>query len=198
MSIEETILNKIKRGKKGAIYFTEDFHSDFTIEAVRVAFHRMVKKGDVKRVANGIYVRPITNSYIGEVMPSAEEVAQAIAKRDRAKLIPSGSLALNLLGLSNQVPLNLVYLTDGSARKITIGNRTIKFKKVSPKTLSAKGELSGIAILALKALGKDNLDAERELHLIEVLKKEDKSKLIHDAKLAPEWIRKILKRALEE
>ena len=130
-------------------------------------------------------------------MPSTEEVAVAIAKRDRAKIVPSGVLALNLLGLSTQVPLNAVYLTDGSPRNIKVGNRTIKFKRVSPKKLSSKGELSGMAILALQALGKENFDKEREEHLVQLLRKEDVSKLKHDIKLAPDWIARVLKKALE-
>ena len=105
-------------------------------------------------------------------------------------------MALNQLGLTTQVPLNLVYLTDGSARNITVGNRTIKFKKTAPKKLSAKGELSGMAILALQMLGKNNLDEERKKHLIQLLKKENKRHLEHDIKLAPAWISELLKKAL--
>ncbi|MCV9387426.1 DUF6088 family protein [Reichenbachiella ulvae] len=197
MSVEETILKRIKRGKKGTIYFTEDFHGEFSQESVRLAFHRLVNKGEVYRLANGIYVRPEVNSYIGPVLPTAEDIAWAIAKRDQAKIIPSGALALNLLGLSTQVPLNLVYLTDASPRMIKVGNRSIKFKKVAPKNLSTKGEISGLAIQALKTLGKEKLDPDRENRLIEVLKKEDQKHLIHDAKLAPEWIRKVFKKAMK-
>ena len=141
-------------------------------------------------------MRPEISELFGEITPGAETVAKAIAKRDKAKIIPSGASALNLLGLSTQVPLNLVYLTDGSARKIQIGNQTIKFKKVAPKKLNMKGELSGMAIIALQALGSDNLDKDREKHLIELLKKEDPKKLMYDIKLAPEWIARILKKAL--
>ena len=92
--------------------------------------------------------------------------------------------------------MNAVYLTDGSPRSIKIGNRTIKFKQAAPKKLSAKGELSGMAILALQALGKDNLDKKREEHLVNLLKKEDVAKLKHDIKLAPDWIARVLKKAL--
>jgi len=198
MSVDKIIMNKVNRIKRGVVFFTEDFRGESSLEAVRIAFHRLAKSGKVTRVANGIYVRPVISELIGKVMPSAEEVAVAIAKRDRAKIVPSGVLALNLLGLSTQVPLNAVYLTDGSPRNIKVGNRTIKFKRVSPKKLSSKGELSGMAILALQALGKENFDKEREEHLVKLLRKEDVSKLKHDIKLAPDWIARVLKKALEE
>ena len=198
MSVDKSISSKISRIKRGVIFFTEDFRDEGSLDAVRMVFHRLVKKGKVKRIANGIYVRPIISEMLGELTPTAEEVAKAIAKRDRATIVASGVLALNLLGLSTQVPMNSVYLTDGSPRKIKIGKRTIKFKKVAPKRLSAKGELSGMAILALQALGQDNLDKEREVKLIELLKNEEPAKLRHDIKLAPDWIARVLKKALND
>lgn len=196
MNTERHILNRLNRTKKGVIFFTQDFSGEFSLSTIRKAFQRLVEKGKVRRIANGIYVRPEQSEFIGEVLPSAEEVALAIAKRDKATIVPSGALALNQLGLTTQVPLNLVYLTDGSARNITVGNRTIKFKKTAPKKLSAKGELSGMAILALQMLGKNNLDEERKKHLIQLLKKENKRHLEHDIKLAPAWISELLKKAL--
>jgi hypothetical protein len=196
MSAEKVILNRFNRTKRGTIFFTQDFLGEYTQVTVRKVFQRLVEKGKIKRVANGIFVRPEISKFIGEVTPGAEEVAKAIAKRDKAKIIPSGAFALNLLGLSTQVPLNLVYLTDGSARKIQIGNQAIKFKKVAPKKLNMKGELSGMAILALQTLGSERLDKDREKHLIGLLKKEDPKKLMHDIKLAPEWIANVLKKAL--
>ena len=196
MNTEKHILNRLNRTKKGVVFFTQDFSGEFSLSTIRKAFQRLVEKGKVRRIANGIYVRPEQSEFIGEVLPSAEEVALAIAKRDKATIVPSGALALNQLGLTTQVPLNLVYLTDGSARNITVGNRTIKFKKTAPKKLSAKGELSGMAILALQMLGKNNLDEERKKHLIKLLKKENKRHLEHDIKLAPAWISELLKKAL--
>jgi DNA-binding GntR family transcriptional regulator len=196
LNTERHILNRLNRTKKGVIFFTQDFSGEFSLSTIRKAFQRLVEKGKVRRIANGIYVRPEQSEFIGEVLPSAEEVALAIAKRDKATIVPSGALALNQLGLTTQVPLNLVYLTDGSARNITVGNRTIKFKKTAPKKLSAKGELSGMAILALQMLGKNNLDEERKKHLIQLLKKENKRHLEHDIKLAPAWISELLKKAL--
>ena len=53
-------------------------------------------------------------------------------------LLPSHiDYRLNELGLWTQVPLNVVYLTNGAARKIKIVNHTITFKKTTPKYLAA-------------------------------------------------------------
>jgi hypothetical protein len=129
-------------------------------------------------------------------MPSAEEVAIAIAKRDKIRVIPTGSYALHALGLSTQVPMKIVLLTDGSPREIQVGNRTIKFKKTSPKILSCRGEISRLVIQALKEIGLNNQTELEEEKILNLLKKENRQDLIDDIKLAPVWIQKIMKKSL--
>ena len=131
-------------------------------------------------------------------MPSAEEVAESIAKRDRIRIVPTGIYALNALGLSTQVPMNIVFLTDGSPREIKIGKRKIKFKKSTPKNLVSKGRICGLVIQALKEIGYGNVSNEEELKIINLLKKEEERVLIHDIALAPVWIQKIMKKALKD
>lgn len=195
-SIHENIKEYILKTVRGVLIFPEDFNSFGSSEAVRLALHRLEKENTITRISQGIYVRPIISQYIGEVLPSAEEVAKGIAKRDRVKIVPTGVYALNALGLSTQVPLNLVYLTDGAPRTIRIGKRTIKFKKTTPKNLLAKGEISSLAIQALREIGIDKITADEEKKIIEVLKKENQSNLLHDIQLAPVWIKKIMQKAL--
>lgn len=195
-SIHENIKEYILKTARGILLFPEDFNSFGSSEAVRLALHRLEKENTITRISQGIYVRPIISQYIGEVLPSAEEVAKGIAKRDRVKIVPTGVYALNALGLSTQVPLNLVYLTDGAPRTIRIGKRTIKFKKTTPKNLLAKGEISSLAIQALREIGIDKITADEEKKIIEVLKKENQINLLHDIQLAPVWIKKIMQKAL--
>lgn len=148
------------------------------------------------RVAQGIYVRPKESELIGKLIPTAEEVAEAIAKRDSIRTVPTGSYALNALGLSTQVPMNIVLLTDGSAREIKVGKRIIKFKKTTPKNLLAKGKISRLVIQALKEIGNGKVTEEEEQKILALLKKEDEKDLKHDIALAPVWMQKIMKKAL--
>jgi len=195
-SIQEKIKETVLKTKRGILLFPEDFNTFGSSEAVRLALHRLEKQGIIIRIAQGIYVRPIISDYIGEVLPSAEEVALGIAKRDRIKIVPTGVYALNALGLSTQVPMNLVYLTDGAPRIIKIGKRTIKFKKTTPKNLLAKGEISSLVIQALREIGLDQITADEEKKIIELLKKETPDNLLNDIHLAPVWIKKIMQKAL--
>ncbi len=197
-SIEDKVFDKIRKAKRGTVLFPEDFDEFGSSEAVRITLHRLVKAKEIVRVAQGIYVRPKTSKFIGTILPSAENIASALAKRDRAKTIPTGSYALNALGLSTQVPMKIVLLTDGSSRIVKVGKRTIKFKKTTPKNLLAKGEISRLVIQALKEIGKGNQTLDEEKRIVELLKKEDRKNLLFDIKLAPEWIKKIMKKALDE
>lgn len=196
LTIENMIINKIKKARRGSLFFIEDFIAFGNSRAVNKALERLAAKDDIKRVARGIYTRPQISSLIGEVMPTAENIAKAIAKRDKARIVPTGSYALNAIGLSTQVPMNVVYLTDGAARKIKLKKRTITFKKTSPKNLATIGKISSLVIQALKEIGKDKVQEWEENKIIELLKKEEKTRLQHDLRMAPEWIRIIMRKAL--
>lgn len=195
-STEEQIVELVSSSPRGTLFFPKDFEDTGSSEAVRKALQRLENKGGIRRVSHGIYVLPKESSYIGEVMPSAEEVAEAIAKRDKIRIIPTGVYALHALGLSTQIPLKLVFLTDGAARTIKVGKRTIKLKKTTPKNLMAKGKISSLVIQALREIGKDRIQEEALKRIVKLSETEDKSHLTHDIKLAPEWIKKIMKKAL--
>ena len=198
MSIEQKILKRIKTIQRGELFLPSDFSDLGSSEAVRLSLFRLEKEETITRVAQGIYVRPKESRLIGPLTPSAEDVAEAIAKRDRIRTVPTGSYALNALGLSTQVPMNIVLLTDGSPREIKVGKRTIKFKKTTPKNLLAKGKISRLVIQALKEIGNGRVNTDEEKKILALLKKEDKKDLSHDIILAPVWIQKIMKRALTD
>ena len=194
--VDDKVIAKLKKAKRGSLFFTEDFLSFGSAKTVAKALERMVEKEEVFRVARGIYARLEKDPILGLIKPSTEAIAQAIAKRDKARIVPTGILALNALGLSTQVPMNVVYLTDGAKRKIDLGKRKILFKNTAPKNLSAIGKISSLVIQALKEIGKDNC-TENEIQIIlKQLAKEEPYRLEHDIRLAPEWIRVIMRQAI--
>ncbi len=194
-SVESKIKTRILHKRKGTVMFPDDFLDLGSSVSIRKALQILVSKNYIKRISQGIYVRPKISDLIGEIIPTTEDVAIAIAKRDKIRIMPTGALALNALRLSTQVPMNVVYLTDGSPRKIIIGKRSILFKKTCPKNLSTIGPISSLVISALKEIGKDNAyDSEIKI-ILEHLRNEDPYKLEHDIVLAPEWIRKIMRKA---
>ncbi|WP_140938445.1 DUF6088 family protein [Sphingobacterium lumbrici] len=196
-SVDNKIIAKIKKAKRGSLFFIEDFLNLGTSKAVSKALERLVEKEDLSRVSRGIYSRLRIDPILGAISPTTEEIAEAVRRRDKARIIPTGILALNALGLSPQVPMNLVYLTDGAARTIQIGKRKIVFKKTSPRNLAAIGSISSLAIQALREIGKDNVTEDEINSILRQLEKEDPYRLQHDIKLAPEWIRIIMRQALK-
>lgn len=191
-SIEIQIFNKIKKAKRGTLFFVDSFTAIGYAKSVNKALERLVNTGNLHRVTTGIYVCPVKDKIIGIIMPSIDEIAIAIAKRDKARIVPTGSYAMYKLGLTTQVPINVVYYTDASARKIKIGKQTITFKKASAKNLAPIGDISKLAIYALRNVGKDKVGADAIEVIKKLLKKEKPYRLQHDLRLAPEWIRKLI------
>lgn len=199
-SIENIILNSIKKCGRGTVFFPSDFSKAGEKSAVLKALERMTADGTIIRVARGIYCYPKIDKELGlgVLYPTYEEIAQAIAKRDKARIVPAGVYAMNRLGLSTQVPMNVVYLTDGSPRKVSIdGNRGILFKHVSPRNLSFHNQLALLINSALKEMGREKVSDEDKDRIKSLLRKEPKDSVLQDLKLMPDWIASIVREAYE-
>lgn len=190
--VENKIFESLKSRQKGSVIFVSDFLDYGNSESVKKALLRLNEKETIVRLAHGIYLYPKVDKELGILFPSTEDIAIAIARRDKVRIIPTGVQALNKLGLSTQVPMKVVYLTDGGTRNIKVGKRTISFRNTSPKNLFMKGEISSLVIQALKTIGNSKLDDSTLLKIKDILKQEKKENIVNDAKLAPEWINKIL------
>jgi Family of unknown function (DUF6088) len=190
--VENKIAKVLKSESKGSILFVDNFLDFGNPESIKKALLRLKEKEVLVRLAHGIYLYPKIDKELGVLFPSTEDIAKAISRRDKARIVPTGVQALNKLGLSTQVPMKVVYLTDGAARSIKVGKRIITFKNTSPKNLLAKGEISSLVIQALKTIGQSKVDDEIIMKIQTLLKKEKIENIISDAKLAPAWINKIL------
>lgn len=192
-SADDKVIEKIYRSRWGVVYFTDSFLDISNAKTVSKVLERLVQAGKLHRVATGMYTRPVEDETMGLVLPGIEEIAEAITKRDKARSVPTGSYALYKLGLTTQVPMNIVYYTDSSSRKVKVGKQIITFKKASTRNVSAIGEISRLVIQALRTIGKNNV-TENEMRVIrERLADEKPYHLQHDIKLAPEWIRQLMR-----
>lgn len=179
------IENTLKRKKKGNLIFPTDFRGMGSEAAIKMALNRLNKENIIKRIAHGIYLIPKIDPLFGAISPSPEEVAEALAKKEKVNIKPTGAYALHKLGLTTQVPTKLVYLTDGSPREIKIGKTIIKFKATTSKKLAMAGPYSSLIIQALEELGTDNIDEQTESKIKALLRKESPALLLNDLKLAP-------------
>lgn len=195
ISVKNNIQQKIRRMRKGSIFFSEDFLTLGTQDAINKALSQLAKEGVVVRLAHGIYCKPEKDDVfgLGILYPGIDRIAQAIASRDRSEIVPTGAYAQNRLGLSTQIPMNAVYLTNGTPRRVKIYNgKGILFKRVSPKTFQFKNKTALMLTLALKDIGEGNVTDEQKDTLKKIVNKESKQSLIHDYVLMPDWVRTLI------
>lgn len=199
-SIDDKILSNVKKRGRGAIFFANDMVQYGQRQSVLKALERMAAAGTILRVARGIYCYPKIDKELGLgiLYPSLDEIAQAVAKRDKARIAPTGVYALNVLGLSTQVQMNVVYLTDGTARRLKVGNgKGILFKHTAPKNLAFKSKTAMYITSALKELGQSGVTQEHKAKIKEILQEKEKENVLSDAALIPSWIMDIIKEAHE-
>ena len=188
-SIHSQLEDKILSLKKGAIVFVSDFAEFGTAENVKKVLLRLEKKQLLVRLAHGIYHYPKLDKELGILYPTTESIAEAIAKRDKIRIIPTGIYALQQLGISTQIPMNVIYLTDGAPRKIKVGKRTITFKKTVPKNLAIKNKILSNIVQGLKELGKENITDEVKQKINQALEKVPVEILKEEILNAPVWVR---------
>jgi hypothetical protein len=197
-TVENKILGRMRKARRGLVFFASDFAAYGNSKANSKALERLAKQGEIVRVSRGIYTIPRKSKFFGRVSPGIEEIAKGIARRDKVRIMPTGLFAENLLGLSTQVPMKVVYLTDGTPRKLMIDETPVIFKKTSPKNLATWGKVSGLVIQALKSIKKEKVTDYEIEKVINILKKENPKYVANDMKSAPEWIREIMRKALTD
>lgn len=200
LSIEYRIITSISKRGRGTIISPLDFASYGDSKAVQKAFERLIASKRLIRVARGIYCYPKIDKVLGLgiLYPTFEEIAAAIAKRDKARIVPTGVYALNKLGLSTQLPMNIVYLTDGSPRKVKLqGERGIEFKHTAKKNLAFQNDFAMLLTFALREIGENNLTEEQLTHIRQLIKAVPLETIKKDFTLIPAWIRKIILSAYE-
>jgi len=192
-SIDSKIISRIYGRGKGCVVTPGDFADLGSRQAVDLALHRLAKKGTLRRLARGLYDYPRIDPALGLLSPTIDAIVKALKGRDKILLQPSGGYAANLLGLSDQVPMKIVFLTDGPARRVQIGKQIIMLKHTTPRAMATAGRVSGLVIHALRHLGQRQVDDAVVANLQKRLSASDKKVLLRDLRYAPAWIAAILR-----
>lgn len=200
-SIETQILDSIRKCGRGKMVFASDFMRFGEKKSINKALERMSDDEKIIRISRGIYYYPKIDKTLGLglLYPTLEEIAEGIAKRDKARIVPTGLYALNRLGFSTQIPMVIQYFTDGARRKLLLDNgATIEFKHTAPKNLAFNSHLAMLLTFAFKSLGKDNITVEILDKAKEIISKDDKHTIKNDYKLMPAWIVSLINSLYEE
>lgn len=197
-SIETKILGRIKRRGRGSVTTPGSLLDLGSRQAVDLALHRMVRKGTLRRLGRGLYDYPQTHPQLGPLLPPLEALAQALAGQRQIRIQPTGAYAANRLGLSEQVPAKIEFLTDGPSRKVILEGMEIQLRRTAPRNLAAAGHLSGLVIQALKHLGRDHVTPQHLEHLRRTLPARQRRSLTQDLGLAPVWMQPLLRELARE
>jgi hypothetical protein len=194
--VVNTIRERVDSAENGTLFFNNSF-LEFDDEYVGKILSDLVKSGELHHLSRGVYLKTEQTRF-GLVYPPVSVIASAIAERDKAQILPTGATALNLLGLSTQMPMNPVFLTSGSARTITVDGRTITFKRAVPKNFAVKDKKRSLIVQALKYIGEKNITDDDRSKISELIRKDaDMDNLAEDLKVMPVWIRKFFMDALK-
>ena len=188
------IRDRINRSDIGTVYVAVDFVDISDKTSVNAYLARLVDEGLIRRVLRGVYDKPEYNDFLGEyVAPSPDKVANALARNFGWTIVPCGDTALNLLGLSTQVPAAWVYVSDGTYNEYSYDNTIIRFKRITNKEVSKLSYRTALTVQALKALGKDKIDDAIIKRLGHLLTAEEKKTMLEEAKTATSWIYEYIK-----
>lgn len=199
MSCINKIRNEIDKNYDGEAFSACDFISFGAYDAVRQALTRLNKEGYIRRVVRGVYDKPMYSNILNQFScPSPYSVARALARKYNWTISVSGVTALNMLGLSTQVPAKFEYISSGPNKKYKFGNRTIVFHHRSDKLMQLKSPMTLLVVSALKILRKDSINDKLVSELSNNLSIEDKQNLLNESKASPLWMHKIINKICED
>jgi len=183
------VLRRIYRKQRGWVFSAIDFASLGTRTALDVTLHRLAERGTIRRVSRGVYEYPRYSERLKIVMaPEMAQVANAIARKFGWRIQPSGALALNLIGLSTQVPSQYVYLSDGPNRKVLIAGRSLEFRHSVLKESSFKLRESSLIVQALRSLGRDRITPRVIAELRRWLDPAKRARVLEDTHVVTGWV----------
>lgn len=157
-SIDRKVLNRIHSHGRGWVFTPTHFDDLSGTSTLTTILKRHCDSGKIRKLARGLYDYPKVDPQLGPLLPTTDDIAKALVGRDEIRLQPTGAYAANLLGLSTQVPMKVVYLTDGRSRTVQVGKQTIQLRQTTPKIMATAGTISGLIIQALKYIGKTQVD----------------------------------------
>lgn len=190
-SVPDRVMTRVRASGRGSVFTPSDFLSVATRSSVDQALSRLVKGGQLRRLARGLYDFPKLHPKLGPLSPAPDDVAHALARETGSQVQIAGARAANALGLSAQVPAQSTYLTDGPSRRVVLGKRIVDLRHASPKHLIAPGSPAGTVVQALRHVGPVRA-ADVAQVAAHRLSANDKKTLASTALQAPAWMRPTL------
>lgn len=185
---------RISAAENGSVFVASDFADIAENMKIGVSLSRLEEEGSIKRVMRGVYYKPEYSKLLSEfIAPAPDAVAHAIARNFGWTIVPCGDTALNLLGLSTQVPAVWSYVSDGTYKEYSYDNTTIKFKRTTNKEISKLSPKTALVIQALKTLGKEHISKDIIMKIKDETTSAERKTMLIEAQYATAWIYEIIK-----
>lgn len=198
MDYSKSIRDRVARAEDGTLFVMRDFADLAPNNAGNRVIKRLVDEGCLQTVVRGVYVKPKFNAFLGEnEKPSAEEVARAIGRKNGWLVRPDGDMALNMLGLSTQVPAAWTFVSDGPYKTYAYGAGKIVLKHSANRLMANLSWAAALLVQAFRAIGETRVDESLLLRLATRYSLEQIEDLIRETLMAPDWIRGKIKRMKE-
>jgi len=196
----EQVKKRIQDANDGSVFIPSDFFDIAEAVKINMCLDRLEETGELQRVMRGIYVKPRYSALLNKnIPPRSDDIAKAIARNYGWTIVPCGDTALNMLGLSTQVPAVWLYVSDGPYKTYEAAGMMLKFKHTDNKNeiinISYK---TALVVQALKALGKSNVTDKELRSISKLLTENDKAQMLVEAKRVTAWVYELIRKICKE
>ena len=196
----EQVKNRIQNTEDGSVFIPSDFFDIAEAVKINVCLDRLEETGELQRVMRGIYVKPRYSTLLNKnIPPRSDDIAKPIARNYGWTIIPCGDTALNMLGLSTQIPATWIYISDGPYKIYEVDGITLKFKHTDNKNeITNISYKTALVVQALKALGKSNVTDKEIRSIAKLLTENEKAQMLAEAKRVTAWVYDLIRKICKE
>jgi len=189
-SVEQKIVSRIYGTGRGWTFSQSDFADLGTRASMDKALQSLVAKGTIRRVTRGIYDYPKLSKRVDTMLnPDIDQVARALARKNRWHIQPTGAAALNLLGLSTQIQGRYAYMSDGPSRVYDINGQELALRHTAVRNSGFKLRESALLVQGLKTLGPKRITDTTIAKLRKTIPDKLKPRILKDTRTAVSWVR---------
>jgi len=194
-NMAKKIFARIRTTKRGSVFATKDFLDITSHETARQSLGRLAEAGTIRRITRGVYDYPAFSALLkAPASPDPDAIARAIARSHGWTILPASETALNLLGLSTQVPANWRYFSDGPSKKYQWEGGKITFVRRANKETTILSSKTALLVQALKALGETRINEEVIKTLRLKFDDKERARAVREARYVTSWVYEIIKR----
>lgn len=189
------ILQRIYGHGRGWVFIPKDLLDIASSAAVRQSLSRLKQQGTIRRLMQGVYDYPSFSTLLNAPSsPDPDAMARAIARANGWTILPTGDTALNLMGLSTQVPAQYQYFSDGPSKHYAWQGGTLVFKHRTNKETTILSPRTALLVQGLKSLGENGIDAAVMAALREKFSTQEFKLALREARYATSWVYNAIKK----